>query len=235
VTVVPGPHREIETPTPCWRLVRRSNIEGVARFVVKARQVFVSLGNHAGATFLFPILIFLKRFFTFNTHNMSTFTMHNALAVFASLIFLTSSSTAFHIPQFHLSPTPTPSHHDLSQKCTFTLHHKQTCFASKKTSYIQLNSIRDHANAITIDVAALRPAASHNSYVRISANDAFAVENLLDDRSLVVVGSSEDEDEVVFVNGGEVFGSEGGNGEAWCEEGEWDDECWECGMGSRVS
>lgn len=171
-------------------------------------------------------------FLNFNT----TFTMHNALAVLASIFFFTSSTCAFHLPQLPFFATPKPPHHDLSNKCTFTLWQKQMCSASKKTNYIQVFEIQDHANDLTIDIASLRPAASHNSYIKISPTNVFAIKGLLDDKSLVISGWVNDNDKISFDNNGLHFTSDTIDAEdAWCLTGEWDTERWECGQGSRVS
>jgi len=163
--------------------------------------------------------------------------MHNALAVLLSTLFLASSITALHFPQFRLFPDPKPAHHDISNKCTFTLWQKQLCSAAKKTNYIQMFEIEDHTNDITIDVAALRPAASHNSYTKVTPNDVLAIKGLLDDKSLVIGASDRDDDEVLFDFDSTIFTSDGSRNseEAWCETGAWDIEDWECGMSSRVS
>lgn len=163
--------------------------------------------------------------------------MHNALVVIASIFFLAPSSSAFHLPQFRLSATPEPVHHDLTNKCTFTLWHKQTCFASKKTNYVQMFEIKDHANNITIDVAALRPSASHNSYIKISPHDVFAVEGLLDDKSLIIADLPSEGDDIYFLNDDAIFSSdlELNSEEAWCVTSQWDNNFRECGKGSRVS
>jgi hypothetical protein len=175
-------------------------------------------------------------FLDFHSAAGQPFTMHDALAVLISIFFFTSSIAALHIPQSPLSAGSNPSHRDRTGKCTFTLWHKQLCASAKKTNYIQMNEIEDHANNISIDVASLRPAASHNSYVMISADEMFAVEGLLDDRSLVIGVSDQHEDELWFTNDDVFFSSSEENGEeAWCVAGEWDNEDWECGKGSRVS
>jgi hypothetical protein len=171
-----------------------------------------------------------------NFHPGQPFNMHNALAVLLSVFFIASSTAALHIPQSPLSAASIPAHRDLTNKCTFTLGHKQLCAASKRTNYIQMNEIEDHANNISIDVAALRPAASHNSYVKISANEMFAVEGLLDGKSLVMGASDQHEDELWFANDDVWFSSSEESGEeAWCVAGEWNNGDWECGKGSRVS
>lgn len=85
--------------------------------------------------------------------------------------------------------TPTTSTPNLDDKCTFVLWHRQQDAAS----YIQLNTIMDHANDITIDITSQRPATSHNSYTRIDQQHAFAVTGLLDDSSLSISYSSQDE------------------------------------------
>ena len=123
--------------------------------------------------------------------------MHNALGALAVFFFLASSTTALYFPQSRLSSTKAV-HLDLTSKCTFTLWHEQLCTASKKTNYIQIFEIEDRANNITINIVALRPAASRNSYTKISANDVFAIKGLLDDKSLVVGASQFNDDEVLF-------------------------------------
>ena len=163
--------------------------------------------------------------------------MHNALAVL-SILFFTSSTTALYFPQFRLTPSPSPKaiHPEFTNKCTFTLWQKQLCTAGTKSNYIQLNEIQDNPNDITIDIAALRPASSRNSYTKISTKHVFAIEGLLDDKSLTIRGSNVDDDDVLFEHDGVWFTSDvyKNNNRAWCVAEAWDNEDWECGAGSRV-
>ncbi|KAA8611967.1 hypothetical protein TUN199_01299 [Pyrenophora tritici-repentis] len=159
--------------------------------------------------------------------------MHNALTALASVFFLVSSTNALYFPRFRLSSTKA-LHHDLTNKCTFTLWHKQLCTASRKTNYIQIFEIEDHANNLTINIAELQPAVSRNSYTKISASDVFAIKGLLDDKSLAIGASQFNDDEVLFQNDEILFSSASKNSEeAWCVTGEWDIESWGCGEGSR--
>jgi hypothetical protein len=73
--------------------------------------------------------------------------------------------------------------------CTFTLWQRQQA----SVDYIQLNTIRDHANNITVYVAAQRPATGLNSYTRLDDNHAFAVTGLLDRRNLTITHIGDDE------------------------------------------
>lgn len=73
--------------------------------------------------------------------------------------------------------------------CTFTLWHRQQA----SVNYVQLNTIRDHSNDITVDVAAQRLATAFNSYVRLSDSHAFAVTGLLDKRNLTMMSLRGDE------------------------------------------
>ncbi|KAF2826005.1 hypothetical protein CC86DRAFT_293759 [Ophiobolus disseminans] len=154
--------------------------------------------------------------------------MHNALVVLLSSFFFASSTTALYFPQFRLFSASKTAQHDISDKCTFTLWHKQLCSAGKKTNYIQMFEIEDHTNDIIVDIAALRPASAHNSYTKIGPNRAFAVRRLLDDKSLVIGGSEVEDDEVLFNFDGTVFTSDGSKNseEAWCDAGAWDNENW---------
>lgn len=163
--------------------------------------------------------------------------MHHALAVTASVLFFASSTSALYFPQFLLPSATKLNQHGLTGKCTFTVWHKQICPAAKKTNYIQINEIEDHANHITIDLADKRPASARNSYNMISPTRIFAIEGLLDDRRLMLTGSQNDEDEVLFEYGDMFFSSQGykTDKQAFCATSAWDTEDWECGMGSRVS
>jgi hypothetical protein len=163
--------------------------------------------------------------------------MHNALAVLLSIFFFsTSSSIALSLPSSRdtlASRTTPPAPAD---KCSFTLWHKQLCTAATKANYIQINQLEDHNNDIIIDLAALRPVAARNSYSRISDTQVFAIEGLLDDKTLTI-RSEDGHDEVMFDHDGVQFSSDvTKNGEeAWCVAGAWDSDSWECGSGSRVS
>jgi hypothetical protein len=169
--------------------------------------------------------------------------MHSALSVLLTLSLSISSSTAYTIPTLQ-SPIPakkayTPS---LGTSCTFTLFHKQLCPggtpASTKANYIQINTIHDHFNNMTIDIAALRPLAAHSSYVRVSEDRGLAIKNLRDGRHLTVKGSDESDD-VAFEYAGVSWSTEewkvsegvGCMASAWSVES----EQWACGLGSRVS
>lgn len=66
--------------------------------------------------------------------------------------------------------------------CSFALWQRQ----QSSSNYIQLNTIWDLVNDITVDVAAQRPATGFNSYNRLDNNHAFAVTGLLDDKELIV-------------------------------------------------
>ncbi|KAF1355801.1 hypothetical protein EJ07DRAFT_38504, partial [Lizonia empirigonia] len=67
-------------------------------------------------------------------------------------------------------------------KCTFTLFHRQ----QSSMNYIQINTLTDHANSITVDITSQRPAVAFNSYTRLSQDHAFAVAGLLDDERLTI-------------------------------------------------
>jgi hypothetical protein len=159
--------------------------------------------------------------------------MHNALAVLYSIFFLFSSATsALFLPQFRLSKASSP---EIANKCTFNLWHKQLITTSTKTNYVQLNEIQDNTNGITIDIAALRPATERNSYTKISATQIFAVEGLLDNTSLTIVGGNGD-DEILFEHDGLYFSSNvmKDSNDAWCVAGAWNNDV-KSGLGSRVS
>ncbi|KAH6642156.1 hypothetical protein C7974DRAFT_96269 [Boeremia exigua] len=113
----------------------------------------------------------------------------------------------------------------LNDRCTFILwHHQQSSL-----DYIQLNTIVDHANSMTIDVASHRPATAFNSYTRLDQKRIFAVAGLLDDKRLTIASG---EGDVLKFEVGEVkwntegmHGRHGENGkraEAWCDAGKWE-------------
>ncbi|RMZ71183.1 hypothetical protein GMOD_00005701 [Pyrenophora seminiperda CCB06] len=166
----------------------------------------------------------------------------NALAAISSLFLFISSTGARVIPT---QPPPhvlrrgaatTPAL--LDDKCTFILFQKQVLTATSSNSqgrinYIQVNNIIDHTNDIVIDVAAQRPQAEHNSYVKVNERSVFAVEGLLDGASLIIHGS-DGEDELKLESGGWNWStglatSEDEKTMAWCQAGEWA----EAGNGSR--
>lgn len=161
--------------------------------------------------------------------------MYNTLAVLFSVSFLLSTSTfALSVPQIRFSPYK-PSDPTLATKCTFSLWHKQLQTQDAKLNYIQLNELQDHANGISIDLAALRPVAARNSYSLISEHQVFAIEGLLDNTNLTIRGE-DGSDEVRCEHDGVRFGSEEeSNGdEAYCRSGEWSNVL-STGLGSRVS
>jgi hypothetical protein len=146
------------------------------------------------------------------------------LSLFFSTLILTSPTCARVVPPqppYPLSrralntPSPSPS---IEHKCTFSLFHKQV----HNVNYIQLNTLVDHANDITIDLAQLRPRTEHNSYAKVSSKRVFTVEGLLDDANLTVRG--EDGSGVLrFESVGLVWTSGSSGKDAWCEAEEWDD------------
>lgn len=139
------------------------------------------------------------------------------------LLAIPTLATAFLLPTAAQAALSSPNP-NLSSKCTFTLFHRQ----QSSTNYIQLNTITDHANKITIDVASHRPATAFNSYTRLDGEHAFAVAGLLDDARLTVKYAG---DGVLEFRAGDVEWSTGeANGgrvedgrmrEAWCDEKEW--------------
>ena len=121
--------------------------------------------------------------------------------------------------------TPATSTHttpNLDDKCTFVLWHRYQDAAS----YIQLNTILDRANDITIDIASQRRATSHNSYTSIDQQHAFAVTGLLDDSSLSISYSKQDE--LVFEAGAfrwtsrDAYSKKDGSETAWCNASVWE-------------
>lgn len=111
----------------------------------------------------------------------------NARMLIVTLLTLVALAAAEAIPpsastSFGNRPFPDGS-------CSFTLWQRRQ-FSS---TYIQLNTIRDLANDITVDVAAQRPATAFNSYTRLDENYAFAVTGLLDDKDLVITHLRGDE------------------------------------------
>jgi hypothetical protein len=161
--------------------------------------------------------------------------MYTTLAVILSIFFLATSTNALYFPQLRLSPFTKATHPELADKCTFTAYHKQIRTVASKKDYIQINQIVDHPNDITIDIAALRPATARNSYVRLSSKEAYAIEGLLDDKSLVV-HQGHDVDEVLFEVDGVWFSSDMTKNakSAYCVSGSWDNEFREGEVGSRV-
>jgi hypothetical protein len=160
-------------------------------------------------------------------HNLNTL-----VVMLSSVFFLfTACTSAFYLPQSRLPATQL----DLANKCSFNVYHKQLCpsTTTSKQNYIQINTLIDHANHITIDIAALRPVAARNSYARLSATQVFAIEGLLGNTNLTVRGE-DGSDEVLFEHDGTTWSSDKGS-EASCVSGAWDVEDWQCGAGSRVS
>ena len=136
---------------------------------------------------------------------------------------LASSYLALTTAAHPLTPaTSTYTTPNLDDKCTFMLWHRQQDAAA----YIQLNTILDHANDITVDIASQRPATSRNSYTRIDQEHAFAVAGLLDDSSLIVSYSGQDE--LAFQVGAlewtirDAHSKEDSSGTAWCDASVWE-------------
>ena len=170
----------------------------------------------------------------------------NALPALSSFLLLFASSTGArviplqppHILRREAVSTTPPA--PLDNKCTFTLFHKQVLIATSSSSqgrinYIQVNTLIDHTNDIAMDIAAQRPQAEHNSYVKVSEQKVFAVQGLLDDASLTIRGS-DGEDQLELESGAWKWSTVLATGEddkvmAWCQAGEWAG----AGNGSRVS
>ncbi|KAH7370973.1 hypothetical protein BKA66DRAFT_424823 [Pyrenochaeta sp. MPI-SDFR-AT-0127] len=145
--------------------------------------------------------------------------MHNALAVLLSVFFIASSTTARVV-------SPPPSSSALDDKCTFTLWHKQLYPSSDSAptsrNYIQINTLFDHANDITIDIAHLRPSTAFHSYSKVSETQVFAIEGLLDGTNVTVRGT-DGRDALRLESDGLVWMADGvaRGDDAWCEVGEW--------------
>jgi hypothetical protein len=199
--------------------------------------------NHTTFTFhasIRQLFLFLVRYsstsslsiFLFNTSIEAGLTMHTTLAVIFSTLFLTSSTCARVVPPQSLYPLSrralSTSLSSTEDKCTFTLFHKQV----QEVNYVQLNTLIDHTNDITIDLAHLRPRTEHNSYAKVSAKQAFAVEGLLNNANLTI-RAEDGRDALRFESDGLIWTSESGSSSgkaAWCETAEWV----EGGKGSRV-
>ncbi|CAA9959718.1 hypothetical protein PTMSG1_03127 [Pyrenophora teres f. maculata] len=172
-------------------------------------------------------------------------TTTNVLTALTTLILLASPpTTARVIPPLppHIFPRTTPNTPaqspplSLNDKCTFTLFHKQLHTPSQtQINYIQLNTLTDHTNALTIDIAAQRPPAERNSYVKVGQHDVFALRGLFDDASLRIWGKA-GSDELKLGSGRWEWSTaraeedeEGDGIVAWCNAEEWN----EGGNGSR--
>ncbi|KAF2997163.1 hypothetical protein E8E13_005662 [Curvularia kusanoi] len=114
---------------------------------------------------------------------------------------------------------------DLQDKCTFVLWQRQ----QDTIGYIQLNTILDHANDISIGIASQRSPAAFNSYTRIDEDHAFAVLGLLDDQRLSI--SYAVQDELAFEVGSvkwtsrDTYGNRREDDEpetAWCNASVWE-------------
>lgn len=176
--------------------------------------------------------------------------MHTSTMLLSPLFILATTTTAYmaplqppnpHILPRSASPDPSPS--SLQEKCTFTLWHKQLSSPqsasppsdTRRTNYIYLPRLTDHANNLVIDIAATKPAHAHNSYTRVSETQKFSVKGLLGDAALIISGR-DGNDTLVFETQQLkwVAASEGGvskGAEAWCQVQEWV----ESGLANRVS
>lgn len=175
--------------------------------------------------------------------------MHtNTFAILSSVLFLALSPCAARVvppqpprilPRDDAQSLLSTSATSLADKCTFTLFHKQLITAAKpksaskgKINYIQIDSLEDHTNGLTIDVASSRPRAERNSYTKISAKQVLTIAGLLDDTSLTIHGTDGD-DALIFESDGVSWATEGGSKrltpDAWCNSGMWV----ESGRGSR--
>lgn len=101
--------------------------------------------------------------------------------------------------------------------------------------YLQVNKVFAADGGVAVDVAALRPRQSYNSYQKLEPREVFEVAKLETGEKLTVELS--DSLGLKFVYGewewslrDEVAEEE----KAWCEVGEWsgDDEDWTCEIGS---
>lgn len=119
----------------------------------------------------------------------------------------------------------------LANKCTFTLFHKQLITTAQphsankgKINCIQIDSLEDYTNGITIDIASSRPRADRNSYAKVSAKQVYTIAGLLDYTSLTVHGT-DGEDALVFESDDVSWATEGGServrSDAWCNLGVW--------------
>ncbi|CBX96495.1 predicted protein [Plenodomus lingam JN3] len=167
------------------------------------------------------------------------------------LLSLSLTSTTFAAPKPSLlplfTPNPNPQPRSLhprpfpsespstTQLCTFSLHHRHHA-PSPSTSYILPPILTDHANALTIDIALLRPREAYHSFVRVSETREFRIAGLLGGQNLTIRGT-EDGGLVFGVDGGALsrrlsWRSDGLDGEreeegkgegreAWCVSGEW--------------
>ncbi|KAH8725860.1 hypothetical protein GQ44DRAFT_726596 [Phaeosphaeriaceae sp. PMI808] len=161
--------------------------------------------------------------------------MHNLQVVVSSILLFASSLTdALFLPQFRLYSSQKSLSASLADKCTFTVWHKQLCQDSTKSNYVQINEIQDHANNITIDVAALRPVTARNSYTKLSATQVFAIQGLLDNGNLTVRGENNDDDIKFEYNDVTFSSNPDANGKsAWCVSEAWNQKEWQCGRNSR--
>jgi hypothetical protein len=75
-------------------------------------------------------------------------------------------------------------------------------------------------------------ATAYNSYCRILAKQAFAVEGLLDGTNLTIKGE-DGNDEVRCENDGILFSTDKSKNDAWCISGPWDNDI-EIWTGLRV-
>ncbi|KAI8932129.1 hypothetical protein NX059_011013 [Plenodomus lindquistii] len=162
---------------------------------------------------------------------MMTF-LHSMLALLSLSTILALSTSALLPPQPRLPshpralappqiPIPSPSP-TLDDKCTFILY-QRTHPSTPDSTYIRIDTLTDHTNALTIDLALLRPREAFNSYARVSNTRVFTIAGLLDESELTIRGG-EQWGSLVFESGGLVWGSEsveGGEGEAWCSAGKW--------------
>ncbi|CAG5181404.1 uncharacterized protein ALTATR162_LOCUS9745 [Alternaria atra] len=175
--------------------------------------------------------------------------MHtNTFAILSSVLFFASSPCTARVvppqpprilPRGDVQSLLSTSDASLADKCTFTLFHKQLITATQsestskgKINYIQIDSLEDHTNGITIDVASSRPRTERNSYAKVSAKQVLTIAGLLDDTSLTIHGT-DGEDALVFESDGVSWATEGGSKrvrpDAWCDSGIWV----ESGKGSR--
>ncbi|KAG9191083.1 hypothetical protein G6011_09171 [Alternaria panax] len=167
--------------------------------------------------------------------------MHtNTFAILSSVLFLVSSPCTARVlppqpprilPRGDAQSLLSTSATSLADKCTFTLFHKQLITAAKpnsaskgKINYIQIYSLEDHTNEITIDVASSRPRTERNSYTKVSAEQVLTIAGLLDKTSLTIHGT-DGEDALIFESDGASWATEGGSKrvrpDAWCNWGMW--------------
>jgi hypothetical protein len=121
--------------------------------------------------------------------------------------------------------------------CTFRAYEIQVCKATagllppSTTAYLQINKVFAADGSVAVDVAALRPRQSYNSYQKLDPDEIYEVAMLENDERLTAVLSESEGLKFAYgMREWSVKDEVAEKGSAWCQVREWTDgdEEWTC-------